>query len=338
MKIYGNILLGDEFFVGTIEIEDGKIISIKKKKENYDFRGTVIPTFINMHTHIGDFFYSDEPQGDLEDVVGPGGLKDRILRNSKNVFRGMRRAMRMMQRCGTSHFVDFREGGKKGVDLILKASNGLRIKPIILGRGDLWDNADGVGISSVSDVGYDIARELSQKTHKSGKIFALHASEKRREDIDRIISLRPNFVVHMLAASDDDLMKIMKNNIPLVITPRANAFWGKVPNIPKLRYIGLKVSLGTDNGMISLPCMFREMEFTYRISRLQEYCGVNVKVTPEDVIKMATVTPRDILNIRDNSVGMEANLIVFKKILTPYEIVTKASCRDIRLILTSQKL
>ncbi len=337
MKIYGNILLNDKFFVGTIEVEDGKIISIVEKKEKYDFRGTVIPTFINMHTHIGDFFYSQEPEGDLEVVVGPGGLKHRILKDPKNVFLGMRKAMRMMQSCGISHFVDFREGGKEGVDLILKASEGFWIKPIVLGRGDLWDNADGVGISSISDVGYDTARYLSQKTHKSGKIFALHASENRREDIDKILSLKPNFVVHMLVARDDDLIKMKEKNIPLVITPRANAFWGKIPNIPKLKHLGLKISLGTDNGMISSPCMFREMEFSYRISRLQECKKTGTKITPEDVIKMATVIPREILGIHDNSLNEDANLIVFKKILTPYEIVTRTSSRDIRLILSPQK-
>ena len=332
MKLYGNIMLQENFFVGTIEIENRRIVSIRKRKEKYDFRGTVIPTFINMHTHIGDFYYPEEPHGTLEEVVGPGGLKQSILKDTEKVFRGMRDAMRMMQRCGTSHFVDFREGGKKGVDLLRKASKGLGLKPIVLGREDVWENADGVGLSSISDVGLEEARRLAKKTHGKNKIFALHASENKREDIDTILSLRPNFLVHMLKAREEDLIKVVRNNVPLVITPRANAFWGSMPNIPRLKSLCLKIALGTDNGMISSPCMFREMEFAYRISRIQnEY----EKISPEDVIKMATTNPREILGIKDNKLEETANVIVFKKILTPYQIVTKASCRDIRFIIRS---
>jgi hypothetical protein len=48
---------------------------------------------------------------------------------------------------------------------------------------------------------------------------------------------------------------------------------------------------------------------------------------------MATIYPREILGIRDNIVGEVANVIIFKKIMTPYQIVTKASCRDIRFVI-----
>ncbi len=330
MKIYGNIMLQNNFFVGTVEIEDGKIVEIKEKKEECDFRGTIIPTFINMHTHIGDFYYPYEPQGTLEEVVGPGGLKHRILQNTKNVFKGMKEAMRIMQRCGVSHFVDFREGGKEGVELLRRASKGFRIKPIILGRGGLWENADGIGLSSITDVEFEEARRLAEKAHRANKIFALHASENRRENIKAILALKPNFLVHMLKATDEDLRIVAWKNIPLVITPRANAFWGIIPNISKLKSMGLKIALGTDNGMISPPCMFREMEFAYRISKIQrEYGGI----TPEDVIRMATVYPREILGIRDNIMGEVANVIIFKKIMTPYQIVTKSSCRDIKFVI-----
>ncbi len=332
MKIYGNIMLQNKFFVGTVEIEDGKIISIKQKKEEYDFRGSVIPTFINMHTHIGDFYYSEEPQGTLEEVVGPGGIKYRILQNSKKVLRGMKDAINMMQRCGISHFVDFREGGKGGVNLLREASQGFKIKPIILGRGDLWDDADGVGLSSITDVEFNDATKLSEKAHKANKIFAIHASENKREDIKKILSLKPDFLVHMLKATDKDLKMVAQENIPVVITPRANAFWGSMPNIPKLKSLSLKVALGTDNGMLSSPCMFREIEFAYRISRIQGEYG---RISPEDIIRMATTVPREILGIRDNVVGKGANIVVFKKIITPYQIVTKASCRDIRFVTRS---
>ena len=331
MKIYGNIMLRRDFFSGTVEIEDGRLLSFSNKKEEYDFKGTVIPTFINMHTHIGDFYYSQEPRGSLEDVVGPGGLKHKILRNTKDVLRGMKRALRIMQKCGISHFVDFREGGREGVKLLRKAAEGFRIRAVILGREDLWPDADGIGISSVTDVGFENAKDLAAKAHKAHKIFSLHASENRREDIDTILSLKPDFLVHMLTASDEDLKKAAEEKIPIVLTPRANAFWGLIPNIPKLKTMGLKIALGTDNGMISSPCLFREMEFAYRISKLQKGHG---EIRPEDIIRMVTANPREILGINDNFTGGPVSIIVFKRIMTPYEIVTKASRGDIRFVIT----
>ncbi len=328
MRIYGPIMLRGEIFKGTLEVRDGEIRGVWRRKERYDFKGTVIPTFINMHTHLGDYYYAHEPRGTLEEVVGPDGLKFRILQNEEMVLRGMQEALNRMERCGTSHFVDFREGGREGVLLLRHALEGRKIRGIILGRGDLWDEADGIGISSICDVPYDHALEMSEKARKAGKIFALHASEAKREDVDKILSLRPHFIVHFLEASEEDIKAVAEHRIPVVLTPRANAFWGRLPNIPRMIRHGISVALGTDNGMVASPCMFREMEFAYRISRLLG------GVSPEYVLNMATYIPRKILGIEDNEVDGPARLIVFRDVLSPYLLVTRASCGDIyRVIL-----
>ncbi len=327
MRIYGYIMLQGEFFKGTVEIREGEIREVWRRKERYDVRGTVIPTFINMHTHIGDSYYPHEPQGTLQEVVGPGGLKFKILEDEESVAQGMERAIVTMERCGTSHFVDFREGNREGVLLLRRVLKGKKIRGVILGRGGLWDEADGVGLSSISDVPYEHAAKLSRKARDAGKIFALHASEAGREDVDKIIPLSPSFIVHFLEASDDDLKKVSERGIPVVITPRANAFWGKLPNIPRLRKFGILVALGTDNGMVAAPCMFREMEFAYRTSRL--FGGVE----PEEIIRMATVNPRRILGIDDNHVGSPARVVILRDTLTPYQIVTRAGCSDIMDVL-----
>jgi cytosine/adenosine deaminase-related metal-dependent hydrolase len=91
---------------------------------------------------------------------------------------------------------------------------------------------------------------------------------------------------------------------------------------------GVTLALGTDNGMFSLPSIFREMEAAYKLSKV--YGGVD----PMEVLRMATINPRRILGMEDNFVGGKARLIVFRRLMTPYEIVNKASSADIkRLIL-----
>ncbi len=327
MRIYGNIMLHDEFFVGTVEIEDGKIEKIWKKKENYDVKGTVIPTFVNMHTHIGDYYYREEINMSLKDVVGPNGLKFKILEDEEKVKEGMKNAVEKMERCGTSHFVDFREGGERGVRILREILTGRKIKGVILGRGDLWDDADGVGLSSISDVDFIHAKNLAEKCKAHGKIFALHASEDGREDVEKILQLEPDFIVHFLDATEEDLEEVKEKGIPIVLTPRANMFWGKMPNIPLLLKKGITVALGTDNGMIAEPCMFREMEFAYRTSKLNGF------VRAQQILKMATVEGRKILGIHDNYEGKKARLIVFNRIMNPYELVTRASCSDIKEII-----
>jgi len=325
VKIYGNILWMGKFTKGTLVIKDG-IIEDFKKGRDFDIKGTVIPTFINMHTHIGDFSCQDEPMGGIKEVVGPGGFKYRVLKNRRRVYYGMRRAMRYMQKEGISHFVDFREGNKDGVELLRAASEGLKIKPIIFGRG-VYDDAEGVGLSSISDYQPNFLINMAKRAKKEGKFFALHASERIREDIDFVLSLNPDFLVHMLEATDDDLKKVKEKEIPIVLTPRSNLFFGKIPNIPRFLKFNIILALGTDNGMFSLPSIFREMEMAYKLSKLYGH------VPPEEILKMVTENPRKILGIKDNSIGKRARIIVFRRLMTPYEIVNKASLIDIKRII-----
>ncbi len=325
MKIYGNVLWNGEFRKGTIVIKDGVIEDFRSDR-NFDLRGTVIPTFINMHTHIGDFWAKDEPKGGIKEIVGPRGYKYKILRNKRKVYGGMRRAMRYMQKEGISHFVDFREGDKGGVELLLEAFKGFNIKPIIFAR-DVYREADGLGLSSISDYDREYIISKVKDAKRNKKFFAIHVSERIREDIDFVISLHPDFIVHMLEATDEDLEKVRSVRIPIVLTPRSNLFFGKVPNIPRFLNHGILLALGTDNGMFSLPSIFREMEIAYKLSKLYGH------VKPENILKMATINPRKILGIEDNDIGKKARLIVFKRLMTPYEIVNKSSLLDIKKII-----
>ncbi len=325
MRIYGNVLWHGRFIKGTLVIKDG-IVEDFERSRNYDIRGTVVPTFINMHTHIGDYLCNEEPVGGIAEIVGPGGFKYRVIRNKRRVYRGMRSAMRYMLREGISHFVDFREGGKEGVELLLQASLGLNIHPIIFARA-ICPKADGIGLSSVSDYEEEYLKKMAQAAKAHGKKFAIHASERIREDIDFVLSLKPDFLVHMLESTDEDLKKVKAQKVPIVITPRSNLFFGKIPNIPRFLNFGLLLALGTDNAMFSLPSIFREMEAAYKLSRLYGY------VNPEEILKMATDNPRRILGIDDNDIEKRASFIVFRRLMSPYEIVTKGNPFEIKKII-----
>lgn len=139
---------------------------------------------------------------------------------------------------GSKTFVDFREMGAKGCNLLRSVDS----NAIILGRpiSDEFDPneidnilsiANGIGMSSISDINKSYLEAIADHVHKRNAIFAIHASERVREDIDFILSLDPCFIVHMCEATRNDFLKCADADIPIVICPRSNAYFGKVPKI-----------------------------------------------------------------------------------------------------------
>jgi cytosine/adenosine deaminase-related metal-dependent hydrolase len=121
-------------------------------------------------------------------------------------------------------------------------------------------------------------------------MFAIHASERIREDLDRILNLRPSFLVHMTMASPDDIAACVQEEIPIVVCPRSNLLFGKMPPLRNMVETGATLALGTDNAMFSIPDMFSEMEFAGRLLRYQ---GVG-KV--DHAVDMALKNGRKLLN------------------------------------------
>ena len=134
----------------NIVIDDGKIIEISKDANEgkiIDVDGAVVcPSFINGHIHIGDSIIRDEGYGlTLSEMVRPpNGVKHVALSNASDdeLIEAMRQSMQDMVDSGTTHFIDYREGGIKGVKLLREASKDLPIKPIILGRDDSFYGDD----------------------------------------------------------------------------------------------------------------------------------------------------------------------------------------------------
>ena len=202
----GEILTPDGLTPGYVAYNKAGIqdIQLSTTPPKSDFHGILTPTFINSHTHLGDAFIRHQHPKiphDLKAVVAPpNGLKHRLLAITpkKTIETGIQLALTQMIQTHTDCFCDFREGGLPGLHLIQKPLATLPIKGLILARPlnlsynpqeiqTLLHSADGIGISSISDWDYSQLQEIAQAAHKQNKLFALHASEAQREDIDHIL-------------------------------------------------------------------------------------------------------------------------------------------------------
>ncbi len=332
-SISGNIFKDGKMRRGTIRFHGHPEFSDSEGKDS-DFRGTLIPGFINAHTHIGDSFINEIPAGDIPSIVGPGGFKQRMLATADeaSVIAGMKWAMKTMASTGTYAFMDFRESGKRGIELLRKAAAGYP-SPVILGRpvrglldlDDILIESEGIAPSAISDVGPDEIEAMSREAHAAGKIFGIHFSENVRENLDDLLRLKPDFVVHTIEATDDDLEILRTRNIPVAITPRSNIFYGKRPDYSRYVRAGLNLMIGTDNGMISSPDMFSEISFLYLYQR-----GIN-PVAPEAILSAATENPHNFLAA--HGVSLTKHYIFYPEaFLTPYEIVTRGRYYRHRII------
>lgn len=277
-----------EFFNGYIEICEGKIIRSCKgaPPKMPDKRGTVLPLFFNWHTHTADIIARNRIQNSgrkwtIEELVGPGGEKHRILEETRDpeLVSAMRQAMWEMLHNGIGGFCDFREGGLHGIELLNRALVGQKISCLRMARpsknvydaremNSILSVADGMGVSSVSDWDYPELQKVAKHTKNAGKRFAIHASERAREDIDLVLDLKPDILVHMVKGTASDFSKIAQAKIPVVVCPRSNAFFGISPPIDKMAKSGIEIKLGTDNAMISSFNIFDELKALRSISKL----------------------------------------------------------------------
>ena len=321
-RVAGWLYDGRRFREGTVGWEDGVVIEIRSgRARNPLATGLIIPGLWNAHTHLGDAVITQELTGTLEELVAPPhGLKHRILAKAKDdaVIAAMRRAMATMLRTGTTGFSDFREGGLKGLKLLYAAGAALPLQGVALGRpvGFEYDAgkvsailraSDGVAVSAYVDWPNDELQKIAAHVRRERKIFAIHCSERIREDIDKVLDLSPAFLVHMLHATDADLKRCADAAVPIVVCPRSNAFFGMTPDIPRMIRSGVELLLGTDNAMINVPSMLREIEFAYRVARMNGGAAVR------DIFDMALrgrrfADPDTSGGIR---VGERADLVVF---------------------------
>ena len=335
----------------NIVVGDGKIIQIKKDAKEgkiIDVDGAVVcPSFINGHIHIGDSIIKDDGYGlSLSEMVKPpDGVKHKALANAtdEELIHAMQESMWDMVNSGTTHFIDYREGGIRGVELLRKACKDIPIKPIILGRDDsfygddpdlgkvkiairrLLKVADGIAPSGFGEITQDVANLIVDECSKQGKISSIHVAESESNQIESLNEfnkteiekgINSNFsqLVHLTNPKNNDLELVSKSSSNIVVCPRANATLNVgVCRLNEMLGLGIRPLLGTDNVMLNSPNMLRELEFTLKLMSVYYKSYIN----PQQLLQMATtnVCSNGVNNIIQKSVIDEGNcaeFIIFK--------------------------
>ena len=109
----GPVFTRDGFQDEGLELKSCEIIDELDGAED----GVIVPLFRNCHTHLGDTLARDAvPEGlSLSELVGPSGWKHKWLANN-DVGVSIRAGMKEIIASGTGLVMDFREGGKAGLD------------------------------------------------------------------------------------------------------------------------------------------------------------------------------------------------------------------------------
>ena len=331
----------------NIVVDEGKIIEIGKDSHEgkiIDVDGAIVcPSFINGHIHIGDSIIKDEGYGlSLSEMVKPpNGVKHVALANASDeeLIEAMKSSMWDMVYSGTTHFIDYREGGVKGVELLREASKDIPIKPVILGRDDsfygddpdlnkvraairkLLKVADGIAPSGFGEITLEVAEIISNECEKAGKISSIHVAESESNQIESLNKyglseiekgVKANFsqLVHLTNPKNNDLRLVAQSCQNVVACPRANATLNVgVAHLNDMVDLGLKPLLGTDNVMLNSPNMLRELEFSLKIMSVCYKKYIN----PVELLKMATtnICGFKINDIIQKSVIMENNFAEF---------------------------
>ena len=290
MLVEGAILDADGPRPAYVLLREGRIVEVgrpgtdSRRGRERKIRGIVVPAPVNSHTHLGDAISTREPPpGPVASLVRPPhGYKFRLLAEAsrETKFHGLRGALERMAYDGVAAAVDFREEGVPGVRLLREAARAARLRVVILGRPlarpidphelrSLLRVADGIGLSSALEETVATREAVARACHRVGKRFGLHASEARRELPDTFLRPRPDLVVHLAHATDDDLAAVREARVSVAVCPRSNALFGWQPNLGSMERLGLSMLLGTDNAMFHAPSIWRELEFAYVATRLR---------------------------------------------------------------------
>lgn len=270
MKYFsGTVITPDGPIEGYVLAEDGLIAEISEGvcPETPVSKGFIMSPPVNGHTHCADCGMTVPNNIGLNDLVGPGGLKHRYLSEAskETLTKNIKEYSEKSYSNGIGTFIDFREGGVEGCKLLRNAVP----DAVIMGRpvsdeydpseiNEILEVADGIGLSGINDMPLSYSESVAEHTKRKGKMFAIHASEGKREDIDDILALSPSFIVHMASAEKMDLIKCADEDVPIVICPRSNAFFGLNPPYATMEEVGNRTILGTDNAMLCSPDLREE--------------------------------------------------------------------------------
>ncbi|MHA2283385.1 MAG: amidohydrolase family protein [Promethearchaeota archaeon] len=296
----------------SIEVnENGTIAEISYKNPEHPIKISesnhcylLLPSFINSHTHIGDNFAKEIGfNKELTEIVAPPfGLKHKLLRQTTKdvIIKGIKKAALEMLSNGITFFIDFREGGVEGVNLIKKALEHSPINCLILGRfmdeseiDLIFSVADGIGLSSYKRISNSTKTFLRKSKQNYQKLIACHCAEKNRipDLINRVVNDNLiDIIIHGTKFTKEDLVGIQKAMKSLVLCPRCNGYFGVgFPPITEIIKLGIPISLGTDNSMVNNSDLFEEMRYLYRISRVLGNYNKSIHLTSKELLKMVTI-------------------------------------------------
>lgn len=288
----------------------GKILDISPENKN----SLMIPGFINSHIHIVDNFAKEMGfNKELREIVAPPfGLKHKMLRQTSEDIKieGIQNAAIEMLSNGITYFIDFREGGCNGVNLLKKALKQSPINYLILGRFEdeseidsIFSLADGVGLASYNQITTTNKKWVIESKQKFKKIIACHCAESKR-NISLIKTMfndnLVDVIVHGTKLMKEDLEKIKKEKKSLILCPRCNGYFGSgFPPIMEILRLGIPVSLGTDNLMVNNADLFEEMRYLYRITRVLCNFDKNIQLTSRELLKMVTINAARTFKLED---------------------------------------
>ncbi len=235
--------------------------------------------------------------------------------------------LRGMAASGVIAAFDFREQGVEGARRLREAERRTGVRAVALSQFDhspfapealekntdplpdsvlseleaILAESDGFSESTMNDLTDTAWKQISTAAGSAGKGTAIHCLENEdyrstsiqrtgRGDLSRAIDLlRPDLIVHLTVANAEEIQRIARAGIPVVVNPRANAVLGlPPPPVLALMRSGLPVLLGTDNGMLNGPNLFSELDFTYRLACSQAG-EQGERVAPVEILKMVTV-------------------------------------------------
>ena len=275
----------------------------------------MIPGLINSHVHIGDSFAKEIGfNRELSEIVAPPfGLKHKLLRQTSEevIIAGIKNAILEMLSNGITCFVDFREGGVDGVNLLRKALDKMSINCLIYGRfmdeseiEYIFELADGVGLSSYKQITMNNKKYVDKCKHDLKKMIACHCAEKSHDPNLLYNMFRENLVdviIHGTKLIRKDLLKIQQDQKSLVLCPRSNGYFGVgFPPITEILQLGIPISLGTDNVMVNNLDLFEEMRYLYRILRVLGNYDKSIKLTSRELLKMITINAARNFRIENN--------------------------------------
>ncbi|MFX1499026.1 MAG: amidohydrolase family protein [Promethearchaeota archaeon] len=314
LELKKNIKIKFDEFGNFKGISYNDVEAILKSPDNKS-KSLLIPGLINSHIHIGDSFAKEQGFNKplMEVVTPPKGIKHLLLNQTPQemIVKGIKKAVDEMISNGITFFIDFREGGLKGLKILSETiKNYSDINYLAFGRfikeleiEKVFEAAGGIGLASYNNLSHEVKEKLRIYKSNYEKMVSCHVAELKR-DPDLISQIFDDDIIdifiHGTHFNRIDLKLLKEKNKSLILCPRCNGYFGVgLPPIDKILDLKMPVAIGTDNIMANSPDLFEELRYLYRMLRI---LNNNKYISPVDLLKMVTINAAKIFKLQ-NRIG-----------------------------------